>query len=89
MKIQRSHSEQENSDSDRQPIISPETLEEEVDSEKPTDPEPQTSSFKVPKEKIILHNGREHVILPTLVPVTSSTGVTGPSLAQSGDIVMT
>ena len=68
MEIQSSDSEQENSDSDRQPIISPETLEEEVDSEEPTDPEPQTSSFKVPKEKIILHNGREHVILPNTGP---------------------
>ena len=66
--IQSSDSEQENSDSDRQSIVSPETLEEEVNNEEPKDPEPQISTFNLPKEKMIQHNGREHVILPNTGP---------------------
>ena len=66
--IQSSDSEQENSDPDRQSIVSPEALEVEVDNEEPTDPEPLTSTFNVPKKKIILHKGREHVILPNTGP---------------------
>ena len=68
MEIQSSDSEEENSDSDRQSIVSPEALELEDDNAEPTDPESQTSTFNVPQEKIIVHNGREHVILPNTGP---------------------